>query len=133
MAINRVCIAGNLTRDAQLRQTSTGLSVCDFSVAVNDRRKDHTGEWVDSPVFISCALFGTRAEKLAQYLTKGIKVMIGGKLRYSTYMKNDEKRSVISLVVDDLEFASPRREHQDATPEAQYPKVPELYDEDIPF
>ena len=86
MSINRVVISGNLTRDAELRQTQSGSSILAFGVAVNDRRKNsQTGEWEDYPNYIDCTMFGPRAEKLAQYLTKGLKVAIEGKLRYSSW------------------------------------------------
>lgn len=75
MAINRVVIEGNLTRDTDVRDLANGTKVCNFTVAVNEKRKNvETGEWEDAPVFVRCALFGLRAEKLSQYLLKGTKV-----------------------------------------------------------
>ena len=71
MSINRVSISGNLTRDAELRSTAGGTSVLQFSVAVNERRKNsQTGEWEDYPNYIDCTLFGKRAEALQQRLSK---------------------------------------------------------------
>ena len=82
MAINRVNISGNLTRDPELRSTASGTSVLWFCVAVNDRRKNpQTGEWEDYPNFVECTMFGTRAEAVSRYLSKGSKVAIEGKLR----------------------------------------------------
>jgi single-stranded DNA-binding protein len=81
MSINRVMISGNLTRDAELRSTTGGTAVLNLGVAVNDRRKNQqTGEWEDYANFIDCVMFGTRADALAQYLQKGTKVAIEGKL-----------------------------------------------------
>ena len=72
MAINRVTIMGNLTRDAELRKKGDATSVLTFGLAINEKKKDsETGEYVDAPVFVDCALFGARAEALAPYLTKG--------------------------------------------------------------
>ena len=86
MSINRVAISGNLSRDAELRTTQSGMSILDFGVAVNDRRKNQqTGEWEDCPNFVDCTVFGARAEKLQPYLTKGSKVALEGKLRYSSW------------------------------------------------
>ena len=79
MAINRVIIEGNLTRDVEMRATASGLAVAGFTVAVNEKRKNAEGEYVDAPVFVKCSLFGTRAEKLSKYLLKGTKVTIDGK------------------------------------------------------
>ena len=70
MAINRVIIEGNLTRDVEMRATASGLAVAGFTVAVNEKRKNAEGEYVDAPVFVKCSLFGTRAEKLSKYLLK---------------------------------------------------------------
>lgn len=95
MAINKVFIAGNLTRDAELRATSnTHTPVLSFTVAVNERRRNQqNGEWEDYPNFIACVLYGNRAGALFHHLTKGLKVSVEGRLRYRTYLKDDEKRS----------------------------------------
>ncbi len=109
MGINRVIISGNLTRDPELRSTASGLPVLGFGVAVNDRRKNQqTGEWEDYPNFIDCTMFGTRAQNLSQYLAKGAKVAIEGKLRWSQWERDGQKRSKIEVIVDELEFMSSR-------------------------
>ncbi|MDO4533219.1 MAG: single-stranded DNA-binding protein [Coriobacteriia bacterium] len=113
MSINRVIISGNLTRDAELRQTASGTSVLGFGVAVNDRRRNNTtGEWEDYPNFVDCTMFGQRAQAIAQYLRKGLKVAIEGKLRYSAWERDGQKRSKLEVIVDDLEFMSSRNDGQ---------------------
>ena len=105
MSINRVIISGNLTRDPELRQTQSGMPVMSMGVAVNDRRKNpQTGEWEDYPNFIDCTMFGQRAQSLANYLSKGTKVSIEGKLRWSQWERDGQKRSKIEVIVDELEF-----------------------------
>ena len=127
MSINRVTITGNLTRDPELRQTAGGLPVLSMGVAVNDRRKNpQTGEWEDCPNFVDCTMFGTRAEGVAKFLGKGSKVAIEGKLRYSSWEKDGQKRSKLEVVVDELEFMS-RRDDGGQQP------VAGVYDESIPF
>ena len=119
MSINRVCISGNLTRDPVLRSTSGGMSVLSMDVAVNDRRKNQqTGKWEDYPNFVDCTLFGTRGEKLAQYLAKGSKVAIEGKLRYRSWndQQTGQKRSALEVVVDELEFMSGQQQQQGYAP-----------------
>ena len=107
MSINRVVISGNLTRDSELRSTSSGMSVLGFGVAVNDRRRNQqTGEWEDYPNYIDCTMFGARADSLHRYLVKGTKVAIEGKLRWSQWERDGQKRSKIEVIVDDLEFMS---------------------------
>ena len=109
MSINRVIISGNLTRDPELRQTQSGTPVLGFGVAVNDRRKNQqTGEWEDYPNFIDCTMWGNRASSLANYLKKGTKVAIEGKLRWSQWERDGQKRSKIEVIVDELEFMSSR-------------------------
>ena len=139
MSINRVIISGNLTRDPELRNTNTGLPVLGFGVAVNDRRKNQqTGEWEDFPNFIDCTVFGTRAESVAKYLGKGSKVAIEGKLRWSQWERDGQKRSKIEIVVDELEFMS-RSESVQASPNTLQAEIaPQnsssaLYEEEIPF
>ena len=109
MSINKVMISGNLTRDAELRSTAGGMSVLNMGVAVNDRKRNaQTGEWEDYANFIDCTLFGRRAESLAQYLTKGTKVAIEGRLHYSSWEDRNGggRRSKIDVYVDEIEFLS---------------------------
>ena len=147
MSINRVNISGNLTRDPELRATGSGMQILRFGVAVNDRaRNQQTGEWEDRPNFVDCVVFGNRADALSRLLSKGSKVAIEGKLRYSSWETQDgQRRSKLEVVVDEVEFMSCR--DGAAAPASQQPAVPysapaaaapqppaaDLYDEDIPF
>lgn len=134
MSINRVNISGNLTRDPEMRHTASGMQVLSFGMAVNDRAKDANGEWVDRPNFIDCTMFGARAEAVSRYISKGSKVAIEGKLRWSQWEKDGQKRSKIEVIVDEIEFMS--RRDDVAQVSAQQPAaapVPDVYDEDIPF
>ena len=107
MSINRVNISGNLTRDPELRMTSGGTQVLSFGVAVNDRRRNpQTGEWEDYPNFVDCTMFGARAEAVSRYLSKGSKVAIEGKLRYSSWERDGQRRSKLEVIVDEIEFMS---------------------------
>lgn len=109
MSINRVIISGNLTRDPELRSTQSGMDVMSFGVAVNDRRRNpQTNEWEDYPNFVDCTMFGNRARSLHQYLSKGTKVAIEGKLRWSQWERDGQKRSKLEVIVDELEFMSSR-------------------------
>lgn len=143
MSINKVIISGNLTRDPELRATAGGMQVMSLGVAVNDRRKNQqTGEWEDYPNFVDCTMFGTRAESLARFLSKGTKVAIEGKLRWSQWERDGQKRSKLEVVVDDLEFMSSRQQGAPMQqPQQQYAPQPmaqpaqpaSVYDEQIPF
>lgn len=130
MSINRVNISGNLTRDPELRQTQGGMAILSLGVAVNDRRKNQqTGEWEDVPNFVDCVVFGSRAEKLAQFLAKGSKVAIEGKLRWSQWEKDGAKRSKLEVIVDEIEFMSRGGQQR----QQQQTASADLYDENIPF
>ena len=120
MSINRVVISGNLTRDGELRQTAGGTPVLGLGVAVTDRRRNaQTGEWEDVPNFVDCTMFGARAEGIARYLLKGTKVCIEGKLRWSQWEKDGQRRSKLEVVVDEIEFSNPNRQ-----PQQQYAPQP---------
>lgn len=123
MSINRCNISGNLTRDPEMRALRNGTQVLSFVVAVNDPRKNpQTGDWEDYPNFVDCTMFGTRAEAVGRYLSKGTKVAIEGKLRYSSWEKDGQRRSKLEVIVDEIEFMSQRQ---------QAPA--DVYDEDCPF
>jgi single-strand DNA-binding protein len=134
MSINKVIISGNLTRDPELRSTGSGMSVLKLGVAVNDRRKNsQTGEWEDVANFVDVTVFGTRGEALSRFLSKGAKVAIEGKLRWSQWESpQGEKRSKLEVVADEIEFMSSRdgagaSASSDPAPEA------DLDGEEIPF
>lgn len=113
MSINRVILTGNLTRDPELRATAGGTQVLSFGIAVNDRRRNpQTGEWEDYPNFIDCTMFGTRAEAVSRYLAKGNKISLEGKLRYSSWERDGQRRSKIEVIVDEIEFMSTRNQNQ---------------------
>jgi single-strand DNA-binding protein len=144
MSINKVVITGNLTRDPELRATPSGTPVLAFSMAVNDRRKNpSSGDWEDVPNYIDCSLFGSRAEGLSKYLSKGSKVGVDGKLRWSSWEKDGQKRSKVDVTVDNIELLTPRNgggsylpPEPAPTPSAdRIPAAPEItvYDDDIPF
>lgn len=107
MSINSVSISGNLTRDCELRTTQSGTQILTFTVAVNDRKRDQSGQWVDVPNFIDCCIFGNRAESVSRFISKGSKVSCHGKLRWSQWQdKSGQKRSKLEVIVDEIEFMS---------------------------
>lgn len=136
MSINRVCLSGNLTREPELRRTASGTEILTFGIAVNERRKNpSTGEWEDYANFFDCSMFGKRAGAVSQYLSKGSKVAVDGRLRYSSWERDGQKRSKVEVMVDELEFMrrgegqQRRQERDDAVPVEEYG----FYDSDIPF
>lgn len=109
MSINRVALSGNLTREPELRQTAGGMTIMTFGLAVNDRAKNQqTGEWEDRPNFVDVAVFGKRAESLSKFLTKGMKISLDGKLRYSSWERDGQKRSKLEVIADDIDVMQRR-------------------------
>ena len=106
MSLNRVTISGNLTREPELRQTPSGYEILNVGVAVNDRRKNQqSGEWEDYANFVDVVVFGKRASSLSKILTKGMKVAIDGKLRYSSWEdKEGHKRSKLEVIAEDVDI-----------------------------
>ena len=127
MSINSVTISGNLTRDPDIRTTAGGVRVLSFSVAVNDRVK-RGDDWEDYPNFIDCTMFGARAESLSRFLTKGTKVAIDGKLRWSQWERDGQKRSKVEVVVENVDFMSQKPDKPAASE-----SVEDFYDAEIPF
>lgn len=135
MSINFVAISGNLTRDAQVRRTASGMAIVSFTVAVNERRKNNqTGEWDDYANYVDVTWFGAYAEKCAGSLVKGAPIALGGSLRYSQWEREGQKRSKLEVIANEVQMP-PRQQGQFNPPQRQQADVPqfEVYDEDIPF
>ena len=78
---NRVILMGNLTRDPELRYIASGTAVTDIGLAINDRRKNANGEWVEETTFVDVTLWGRTAEVAGEYLSKGSPVFVDGRLK----------------------------------------------------
>ena len=82
---NRVVLVGNLTRDVELKYLQSGTAVTDIGLAINDRRKNQAGEWVDETTFVDVTLWGRTAEVASEYLSKGSSTLIEGRLKLDTW------------------------------------------------
>lgn len=129
MSINKVVITGNLTKDIEVSYTSSGMPVGSFGIAVNERRKNSQGKWEDYPNFIDVTLFGNRAESLSEYLTKGKKVAIDGKLHQSRWENNGQKRSKVEIIVNEIELLSKKPSGNESVIDESV----SVYDDEIPF
>src|SRR5262245_66652814 len=109
--INRVVLVGNMTKDPELRQTGGGTSVCKLRIAVNTRRKDETGQWVDKPNYFDVTVWGNQAESCAQHLSKGRPVGIDGRLEWREWEAQDgSKRQAVEVIADTVQFLGGRGE-----------------------
>ena len=106
MSINRCVISGNLGADPELRSTASGTAILSMRIAVNERRKDQSGEWIDYTNWVDAVMFGSRAESVSRFLQKGSKVAVEGRLRYSSWERDGQRRSKLEVVVDEIEFMS---------------------------
>lgn len=127
MASNtNVCIfTGNLTRDAELRETSNGKHVLTFSLAVNDRIESN-GTWTDRANYLDFSMFGSRAAAIAGFMVKGKKVAVTSSARWSSWEKDGQKRSKVDFLVRDIELLGGNQSGNASTES-------NLYDADIPF
>ena len=108
--VNVVVITGNLTRDPELRHTGGGTAVCELRVAVNSRRKDQSGQWVDKPNYFDVVVFGGQGENCANYLSKGRPVAVEGRLDWREWEAKDGsgKRQAVQVIANTVQFLGSR-------------------------
>jgi single-strand DNA-binding protein len=99
---------GNLTRDPELRQTPTGQNVCSFSLALNRSYKDASGEWQEATDYIDIVAWGPLAERVAQYLTKGRRCLVQGRLQSRSWEQDGQKRNKVEVLANDVTFLDSR-------------------------
>ncbi|MBS1793962.1 MAG: single-stranded DNA-binding protein [Acidobacteria bacterium] len=105
MSFNKITIIGNLGRDPELRYTPQGNAVCDFSVAVNDRKRDKAGEWQDIVTWFKITLWGKQAETASKYLTKGRQIYIEGRLQLEEWTDRDgNNRYTLAVQGSEIQF-----------------------------
>ena len=129
MSLNQVSVSGNLGADAELRSTKGGTPVLTFALAVNERVKQADGTWGDRASWIDCVLFGTRAQALADWLRKGSKVAVQGRLRTSMWERDGVSHKRTEVVVEEVDLMTVRRDKQQGAAQ----NAPGVYDADIPF
>jgi single-strand DNA-binding protein len=107
-SFNRVILVGNLTRDPELRYIPSGTAVTDIGLAVNDRRKNAQGEWVEETTFVDVTLWARQAEVASEYLSKGAPVLIEGRLKLDTWEKEGKKQSKLRVVGERMQMLGGR-------------------------
>lgn len=104
--INRVVLVGRLTRDPELRRTSSGIAVASFTIAVDNRTKSGAEKTAS---FIPCTVWNQAADNLAKFTRKGSLVGVEGRLNQRTYDSKDGRRvSVIEVICDSVQFLEPK-------------------------
>src|SRR5262245_30601683 len=105
---NRVILLGNVTRDIEVKYLQSGTAVTEMGMAVNDRRKNQQGEWVDEVTFVDVRPWGRTAENAGEYLSKGSPVFIEGRLKLDTWEKDGKKNYKLRVVGERLQLLGGR-------------------------
>lgn len=136
--INRVVLVGRLTRDPELRRTTTGTAVTSFSIAI-DNRPGRDGE--KSTSFFNIVTWNQTAENVAKYVRKGSLVGVDGRLQQRSYEKNGAKINIVEIVADSVQFLEPKGSDNSPSTTTSGFKSDEPYDgegidttsDDLPF
>ena len=107
-SLNQVILMGNLTRDPELRQTPSGQQVCSFSLALNRSYKDQNGEWQEATDYIDVVAWGPLGERVAQYMSKGRRALVQGRLQSRSWEQDGQKRSKVEVLANDVTFLDSR-------------------------
>jgi single-strand DNA-binding protein len=107
-SLNQVTLMGNLTRDPELRQTPSGQNVTSFSLALNRSYKDQSGEWQEATDYIDIVCWGPLAERVSQYLSKGRRCLVQGRLQSRNWEQDGQKRSKVEVLANDVTFLDSR-------------------------
>ncbi len=131
--INKVILAGNLTKDPDVRYLPSGTPVTSFRLAVNRRFKGKSGD-VDETCFIDVKVYGKQAESCGEFLSKGRNVLVEGYLRFEQWDSEGGKRSKHVVVADRVQFLGFAKEKEEEVVAPDVSDVPvEDDDEDFPF
>src|ERR1700722_2974789 len=107
-SLNQVTLMGNLTRDPELRSTPSGQNVVSFSLALNRSYKDQSGEWQEVTDYVDIVAWGPLAERIDQYLTKGRRCLVQGRLQSRSWEQEGQKRSKVEVLANDVTFLDSR-------------------------
>lgn len=135
MAINKVVMVGNMTREPELRRTLSGKAVTTFTLALNRIKQSSDGQQAD---YISCVVWGKIAESTAQYCSKGSKVGVVGHLQSRSYDNAQGQRVYVTEVVcEQVDFINTRNQENNAQPQQvennPFDQSFNIMDEDLPF
>lgn len=119
MDMQRTEIIGHISQGGKIDLLPSGQPVASFSIASNSRYKAQDGSMKEDVLFMDCKVYGKRAEKLAEYLTKGKKVRVEGRLKLNRWEKDGVKHSKIDLLVNNVLFLSAKEVEGAEAPEAE--------------
>jgi single-strand DNA-binding protein len=122
---NKVILAGNLTRDPELRYTPKGVAIAKLGLAINRNWTTETGEKKEETTFVDVDAFGRQAEVIGQYLKKGRPILIEGRLRLDQWddKQTGQKRSRLGVVLEGFSFLDSGRGEGAPAPEPSAPRA----------
>ncbi len=131
-SLNQVTLMGNLTRDPELRQTPSGQNVVSFSLALNRSYKDQSGEWQEATDYVDIVAWGPLAERVSEYLFRGSRCLVQGRLQSRSWEQDGQKRSKVEVLASDVTFLDSRgsnssdnnTENQESTTKESKPSKP---------
>lgn len=136
LSLNKVILAGNLTRDPEVKFLANERAVANFGLAVNERWKDKSGELKENTTFIDVEAWGRTAELVGQYLNKGRPCYIEGKLKLDSWEKDGVKQHKLKVVADTVQFlgTGEKKDEQASKPNKPRATVPAtVTDEEPPW
>lgn len=131
-SFNRVIVVGNATRDVELKYLPSGTAVAELGLAINDKRKDASGQWVEETTFVDVTLFGRTAEVASEYLSKGAPALIEGRLKLDTWEKDGRKLSKLKIIGERLQLLTAPARRAEPGQGSQTERQP-IDDSEIPF
>lgn len=127
-SINRTVLVGRLTKDPELQTLPSGTSVCNLRIACNGNRRDSDGGYRERPNYFDVSVFGSHAENVVRYLTKGSAVAVDGRLEWREWETAEEqKRQAVSIVAESIQFLDKRaygHERADGSDDGAGPRDP---------
>ena len=123
---NKVILAGNLTRDPELRYTPKGTAIARIGLAINRSWTSETGEKKEEVTFVDVDAFGKTAEIIGQYFKKGRPILMEGRLRYETWddKQTNQKRSKLGVVMESFQFMDSQRTGEPGSVAPSAPSAP---------
>lgn len=134
--LNRVTLVGRLTRDPELRHTASGDGIASLRLACSSRGRDENGQWTDKPNYFDVTVFGRQAESVAQYMGKGRRVGVDGRLQWREWEASDgSRRQAVEVVAQDVFFLDSSVDSFDRSAQSGggAPTQKPTRDDDIPF
>ena len=103
-SFNRVVLMGNVTRNFEVQRTSAGTAIAEVGLAINDRRRNQAGDWIEETTFVEVTLYGRTAEIVAEYLVKGSPVLIEGRLKLDTWERDGQRRNKLKIIGESVQL-----------------------------